>query len=49
MMEIKLQIRGRVFTVCIGHETLWFEQMKWFSVCEEWYENKEVVWARVII
>ena len=48
VMQIKIQIRGRVFAICIGHKTLWFEQMPFISVAEEWYENREVVYAKMI-
>ena len=48
-MEIKFQIHGRVFSVCIGHKTDWFEQMPFFTITEEFHgEKKEVVYANYI-
>ena len=47
-MEIKIQIFGRVFSLCFGHKTEWFEQMPFFIIAEEWYEDKEVVYAQMI-
>ena len=47
-MEIKIQIRGRVFSLCFGHETKWFSQMPFFMLIEEYYGGMEVVHADVI-
>jgi hypothetical protein len=47
-MEIKIQIRGRVFSICLGHKTEWFEQVWIFCIVEEWYHNREVTYAKVI-
>ena len=45
-MEIKLQFFGRVFSICIGHKTEWFEQLAFISIIEEFYdENMNVVFA----
>jgi len=36
-MELKLQIRGKIFSLCIGYKTAWFTQ-KWFiTIIQEWY------------
>ncbi len=46
-MEIKFQIFGRVFSLCIGHKTQWFEQLPLIMLVEEWYdENKNVTYAK---
>jgi len=48
-MEIKLQIRDRVFSVCIGHKTEWFEQLPFFTITEEFHdEKKQVIYANYI-
>jgi len=47
-MEIKIQIRGRVFSICLGHKTEWFENKYWFTLCEEWYDKREVVYAKML-
>jgi len=45
-MEIKIQMFGRVFSLIFGYKTLWFEQITFFSIIEEWFnENLEVCWA----
>ena len=48
-MEIKIQIRGRVYCFCIGYKTRWFESMYLFHLEEEFYdEHKNVIWANVL-
>ena len=47
-MEIRIQFFGRVFSLCIGHQTDWFEQIPFFMLAEEWRENKQVVYAKMI-
>jgi len=48
-MEIKIQISGRVFSICIGRETKWFSQMDLITVTEEFYDEKRNVnWANMI-
>lgn len=47
-MEIKIQIRDRVFSICFGHKTKWFEQIYWFCIVEEWYHNGEVIYGKII-
>lgn len=47
-MGIKIQIRGRVFSLCIGYRTKWFRQIYFFHLIEEWYENLDVVYAKSI-
>jgi len=48
-MEIKIQIKGRVFSISFGRKTKWFESVYWFSVIEEWYHHREVIFAKIII
>jgi len=46
MMEIKIQIRGRVYGIYIGHETKFFEQLPWFLITEEHFDaDMKVVYA----
>lgn len=47
-MEITIQIRGRVFSICIGRHTKWFDQVWKLALIEEWYSNREVIYAKVI-
>lgn len=47
-MEIKLQIFGRVFSIYIGRKTLWFDQVDFITITEEWYYKKEVTYASMI-
>lgn len=48
-MEIRIQIRGRVFSICFGHETRWFEQTYLISIAQEWYdENKQVYYGKML-
>ena len=47
-MEIKIQIYGRIFSLCIGHETKWFEQVDLLTLIEEYYEKMKVVHADMI-
>lgn len=47
-MEIKIQIKGRIFSICIGHKTEWFEQVCIFAIVEEWYVNREVYYADLL-
>lgn len=47
-MEIKIQIKERVFSICLGHKTKWFSQIWRFCLVEEWYHNREVIYAKVI-
>jgi hypothetical protein len=48
-MGIKFQIFGRVFNICIGHRTDWFEQISLITVVEEFYaEDKTVEYAVMV-
>lgn len=38
-MEIKIQILGRVFSLCIGYKLKWFAQMPLVSLTEEFYDD----------
>lgn len=49
-MEIKIQIKDRVFSICFGHKKKWFQQVKWLTITEEFYNEKmEVVYANAIM
>ena len=49
-MEIKIQIRDRVFSLCFGHDKKWFAQVRWFTLTEEFYDDHmDVVYADLII
>ena len=49
-MEIKIQIKGRVFSICIGHKTIWFEQVPFITIAEEFYnERREVFYANLVL
>ncbi len=37
-MEIKFQIKGRVFSIQIGHKTKWFSSSPWITIIEEFYD-----------
>lgn len=47
-MEFRVQIFGRVFCVCIGRETQWFSSCSRVAVIEEFYENRSVVYAKML-
>ena len=47
-MEIKFQIKDRVFSICIGRKTQWFEQVWFFAITELFYHNREVYYAELI-
>jgi hypothetical protein len=48
-MEIKIQIKRRIFSICFGHKTYWFEQIPFVTITEEFYNNaKEVCYANLI-
>ena len=44
-MEIKIQIFGRVYSICIGRKTKWFSQVDLITICKEEYENMNITWA----
>lgn len=48
-MECKIYIFGRVYSLCFGYKTPWFEQIYFFSVIREWHdEDKMVSWAELV-
>lgn len=47
-MEIKIQIFGRVYSVCIGYKTAWFEQKYFISVVREWFHDMKVSHAEIV-
>ena len=45
-IEIKIQTRkGKVFSICIGHDSNWFSQMGYITITEEFYINHQIVFA----
>ena len=49
-MEIKIEIKGRVFSISFGHKTSWFEQVPLLIIAEEFYnEQREVFYADCIL
>lgn len=47
-MELKIQFRGNVYSICIGYKTEWFESISFITIAQEWYEHKEVVFASLL-
>jgi hypothetical protein len=47
-MEIKIQMNGHVYSLCIGHKTNWFGQISSIILSEEWYRFNKVDYARII-
>lgn len=48
-MEIKVQVFGAVYKLCVGYKTQWFCQLSYFSIIREWYDkNKQVEFASLI-
>lgn len=47
-MEIKLQLFGRVYSLCIGRKTHWFHQIHFITLTEEWFYEKEIAYAKYI-
>lgn len=45
-LEIKIQWKGKVYSISIGYDTLWFAQIPFIMVAEECYnEYREVYYA----
>lgn len=44
--EIKIQIKGRVFALTVGHKAEWFDQLPFLMIAEEWYKDMEVCYAK---
>ena len=44
-MEIKIQVRDAVYSICIGRKTAWFEQTYFVSVVREWINDQKVEYA----
>lgn len=42
-MELKVQFFGRVYAVCFGYKTAWFEQLHFLSVIREWHAPDKAV------
>lgn len=36
-MEIKIQIKGVVYSLCFGHKTKWFGQLHFITLTKEYY------------
>jgi len=48
-MEIKIEIFGRTFSLCIGRKTNWFAQVNFITLVEEFSNNREIVFANLIL
>ena len=48
-MEIKIQFKKKVFSLCFGYKTLWFEQMHFFTITEEFYDKCKTVYYATFI
>lgn len=47
-MELRIQIFGRIYSLCIGYKTEWFGQSNWLTVCRVWYDgNQKVSFAKM--
>jgi hypothetical protein len=42
-MEIKVQVFGCIYSVCIGYKTAWFESLYFISITREWYGQDKLV------
>lgn len=48
-MEIKFSFRGNHYAISIGHKTMWFEQLPFIIVQQEYYNsNKQVEYAKIL-
>ena len=48
-MEIKIQLFGRVFSLCIGYYTKWFSQVDYITLTEEFPdEDYSINYANLI-
>jgi len=47
-MELKIEIRGNVYSICIGYKTQWFAQINFITIVQEWYDHKEVTYADML-
>jgi len=47
-MEIKIQIYGRVFSLCFGYKTKWFEQIYFLTLEELYHDKRQVVYAKML-
>lgn len=48
-MEIKVQIFGRVYSICIGYKAAWFESASFITIAREWFgPDKQVSYAEMV-
>jgi hypothetical protein len=51
-VELKIQIFGRIFSLCIGHKTQWFAQTYLLTIEEQFYSDQnypfEITYAKMI-
>jgi hypothetical protein len=47
-MEIKIQLKSCVLSICIGYKTKWFDQISFLTIIKEYYRGMEVYWAVLI-
>jgi len=46
--EVKFQTDNKVFSICKGYKTAWFEQTPFISIVEEFYDGMKVCHANMI-
>jgi hypothetical protein len=39
-MEIRIQMKGYIYSICIGRKTNWFTQLYFISVLKEYRDDK---------
>lgn len=47
-MEIKFVWRGRIFSITIGYSSPFHDSMHFIDIIEEFYENRQLVYANYI-
>lgn len=47
-MEIRIQLKNRVLSIMFGYSTHWSESMYFITICELFFENKEVVGGNML-
>lgn len=48
-MEIKISFHEKVYDICIGYKTRWFEQPSFLTVTKEFYDdNQRLVYGLMV-
>lgn len=47
-MEIKIQIRKRIFSISFGYTTSWYSQIHFITIIEEFYDETELTYTKMI-